>query len=205
MKLLLRSVALLMALFGAAYLYFQPKHATLVFYGQKQEAILVEKLILTDDALAALGTDFGKQSYFAAFAVRPDGAYHWAGGRHSPADARADAIAGCKSGGTADCVIIQEIHPKDYRADLGGITISGSATNAGIVRLLPTTGEVLFALAKDGSWAVQIAQDGTVFPQWFVLARCQNNTQKVARSVAMGANRCTLYRGPAFGVVDAAS
>lgn len=205
MKPIIRLLAVLAVLSAAAFLYLQPKHATLVFYASKPEAVILQKPDLSDKALRALTVDFVKESYFAAFAVRPDGRYYWVGGRHSAANARTDALAGCNAGGAAQCSVIVELRPTGYQSDLEGVSVSGKATQNGIVGLLPENGEILFALAKDGSWAVQKAQDGWLFPQWSVWARCRDHAQTSARPTSLGANTCVLYKGPAYGVPQDAS
>ena len=69
---------------------------------------------------------------------------------------------------------------------------------AGLLPHAPGTAEVYCALAGDGAWAVQTAQDGWMLTGWRVLARCR--TYLTARPVDMGATDCRLYRGRVYGV-----
>ena len=80
-----------------------------------------------------------------------------------------------------------ERRPAYWRADRPGQTVSFQAA-IGMVSALDgraRTWAVFYALAEDGSWAVQTAADTGFLPQWAVLNRCramlEPNRQNLAR------------------------
>jgi hypothetical protein len=178
----------------------RPIQAPVVLYlTEAENAVFVPQSApekLAGEALLVLAGEFQQARFFAAFAAGPNGHYYWVSRRHSPQDARRDALAMCQ-----DCKIIAERGPKGFRADYAGVTLSQVAASGadGAWEPWARDKEVFYALAPDGSWAVQGAQDG-VLPGLSVLSRCREFMHSRARPLAMGPEDCTLYHGPVYGV-----
>lgn len=204
-KFLKRGLAVL-AVLATAFAMYRPTPAPLLLYLTEAEAVPIgsAKPNLTPEALRALATRFNQQKFFAAFAVAPGGAFNWVGGRHSAQQARADALAACNAKGQP-CTVITEIRPKGYREDFNAVSISGKAIAGGLTEKAPPDRALIYALAEDGSWAVQIAQDGWLFPQFAVKARCEKFVAQGARPLAMGRASCHVYRGKVFAVTETQS
>lgn len=197
-----RGLAVLMVV-ALAFALFRPTPSRLLLYLTDAEVVQGSSAQpdLTPEALRALVTRFNQQKFFAAFAFAPDGAFSWVGGRHSAEQARADALAACDAKGQT-CRVIAELRPKGYRADFNAISISGKAIAEGVTEKVPRDRPLIFALAEDGSWAVQNAQDGWLFPQFAVKARCESFLAQGARPLAMGRATCHVYRGMVISVQD---
>ncbi|SMY06485.1 hypothetical protein [Flavimaricola marinus] len=95
-----------------------------VIYPEATELVQVSAPRLSDTAQAAWDNEFITNSFFSAFAYSKDGGYGYATTSNTPETARNIAMAQCLSM-NAQCRIIAEIHPADYKEPgPGDITVS---------------------------------------------------------------------------------
>lgn len=138
-------------------------------------------------AMQALAVDLPQTRYFGAFAVGPAGRFGWVGNRHGIENARVGAPSRC---GT-DCEIALELYPAGYEAAGLGRPVSVKLADAIAVRSdLGPESAVYYALAPNGSWALQkVGETGLLAPLQ-VLNRCRS----FLRGVGL-LEGCTLFRG----------
>ena len=186
-----RAVVLAVGLWGMLF----PPEVPVVAY-LTRDAVVPDQVIKTPgETIMAMYDDFAGQPSFSAFAADATGHWGWAGGKHSTDAARAQALARCGEG----CVVMFEARPRFYKAGIPGQTVSQDAA-LGILRAMrgqPPEFAPFYALAEDGSWAVQTAADGRFLPQWAVLNRCRANLELRRENWPRGLPwpQCRIFRG----------
>lgn len=179
--------------------------ADLQVYTKQIELRVIETPKLSPKALEAIATRFNQQTYFAAFAVNEDGLFGWVGGRHNIEQARFDALVRCNAQtpqAAQTCRIIAELTPKlsaavqPVVAKPNAMTASGTiGANARVKTMIGQNDQIYFALATEGSWALQKPEDGWLLPQRHVLARCAAMVVNTDRPTYTVPPPCHLYRG----------
>lgn len=142
---------------------------------------------LGDEAMRALAVDLPQTRYFGAFAVGPEARFGWVGNRHGIENARAGALSRCGTG----CEIALELYPAGYEAAGSGRPVSVKLADKIAARSdLGPDSAVYYALAPNGSWALQkVGETGLLAPLQ-VLNRCRS----FLRGVAL-LEGCTLFHG----------
>ena len=142
---------------------------------------------LGDEAMRALAVDLPQTRYFGAFAVGPDGQFGWVGNRHDIESARAGALSRC---GPA-CEIALELYPAGYEAAGSGRPVSVKLADAIAARGdIGPQSAVYYALAPNGSWALQKTDETGLLAPLQVLNRCRS----FLRGVGLREG-CTLFHG----------
>lgn len=140
-----------------------------------------------DEARRALAVDLPQTRYFGAFAVGPDGQFGWVGNRHGINNARAGALSRC---GPA-CEIALELYPAGYDAAGVGRAVSVKLADAIAARQdLGPASAVYYAVAPNGSWALQQADETGLLAPLQVLSRCRS----FLRGVGLREG-CSLFHG----------
>lgn len=143
--------------------------------------------LLGAEAMQALAVDLPQTRYFGAFAVGPAGQFGWVGNRHGINNARAGALSRC---GPA-CEIAFELYPAGYEAAGVGRPVSVKLADAIAARDdLGPESAVYYALAPNGSWALQKADETGLLAPLQVLNRCRS----FLRGVGLREG-CTLFHG----------
>lgn len=150
---------------------------------------LAEVPALSPEAGAALYSEMSSAPYFAAFAVGPEGRFGWVGKRHDIATARRGALSRCGS----DCTVIIEHYPANYTEPQDALrSVSVHVADRIAQRDDLNAGRsVYYALAGNGSWALQNTKESGPWAGYQVYRRCQvflHETQPQAD--------CTLFYGP---------
>ena len=180
---------------GAVGLFFVPERSVRAYVAPSDLVWELPVRPPTDEAVRASYEHFVGKPAFAAFAADDAGHWGYATGKHAPEAARAQALAWCEG----DCAVMVEYQPEGYRPDPAVQTVNDAAA-AGMVAASAVMGgaAVYYSLAEDGSWAVQMPEDGEIMPQWAVLNRCRDALEASARPWPAGlpAPQCRLFRGP---------
>lgn len=184
---------------GALFIQTRPDNQALTLYMTDTETVNQSDIVLDSKASKAFLEKFEKYTYFAAFAVHPDGYFAIVKGRHSPEDARIEALSLCNKG-QSSCVIYAERHPKNYDPSIAGNTISQRSIGKNMKKHLPIKGTVLYALGNDGSWAVESSLDGYYFPEYFLKRRCKGYQAKSSRPKYLPRTFCQVFKGPVYSV-----
>jgi|GEM_PF-1826115 len=143
---------------------------------------------LDKNALRALAVDFPQTGYFGAFAIGRDGHFGWVGNRHDIHTARIGALSRCGDG----CEIVLETYPAGYKPETIGRTVSAKLAAAVADRAAAGAASALYyALAPNGAWALQQADETGPLASLFVLNRCRNFLEGTHRREG-----CTLFHGP---------
>lgn len=172
-----------------------PPEVPLVLYLAPPELVKDQVFRVPKATLDVIFKTFTSQRSFAAFAADAQGHWGYAGGKHSAAAARAQALARCLGA----CAVMFELRPAGYSADRPGQSVSARAS-LGIAetffgRQMPWRG--YYAVAEDGSWSIERPGDGTVLPQWAVLNRCRAalEPRRAGWPDSLPYPQCRLYQG----------
>lgn len=105
-----------------------------------------------DEARRVLTSQFGKQTYFGAFALSSNAAgYGWSEGRSTLAAAEAAALAHCHQHGPA-CRVIAHMLPADLDGEAPANSLSYPQAK-GFLKLEARRGPRAFARSLNGAWA----------------------------------------------------
>ena len=181
--------------FGAGFwgMSFPPEVPVVAYL--TRDAIVPDQVIKTPgDTIRAMYDQFAGRPSFAAFAADATGHWGWAGGKHSTKAAREQALARCGEGS----VVMFETRPEFYNAERLGQTVSQDAA-LGMMQVTVQQPGIApsYALAEDGSWAVQTLADGAFLPQWAVLNRCRAQLEPRRENWprALPWPQCRIFRG----------
>lgn len=143
---------------------------------------------LDDKTLKALSIDFPQSSYFGAFAMGSDNRFGWVGNRHNIGNARIGALSRCGK----DCEVIVELYPPGYARPVAGRHSVSAKVAAELEQAArPQAQPIFFALAANGSWAVQRVDETGPLARLHVLNRCRAYSRETQSKEA-----CTLFHGP---------
>ena len=110
-----------------------------------------------DEARRVLTSQFGKQSYFGAFALSSNAAgYGWSEGRSTLAAAEAAALAHCHRHGPT-CRVIAHMLPADLDGDAPANSLNYGQAK-GFLKLEARRGPRAFARSLNGAWASATAR-----------------------------------------------
>ncbi|MES2435018.1 MAG: hypothetical protein V4586_14495 [Pseudomonadota bacterium] len=182
--------------------YPQAKAAPLLAYDHGTSYLVItplpEGLKPGKAAIKASYLEFPNHSFFAAFAIGPEGRYAWVGGRHNRQTAQFGAMERCGP----DCVIFLENLPNHYQPDQQGRSVAQKLVDT--LDLTPSASAQprYYALAANGAWAMQKPADEGLLVAWNVVQRC-NAVAYPDKRVPVLVNGCALFYGPVVVAADA--